>query len=128
MSAGWLVVSHGLWIAGLAIVLAVLSWAWWIAGEEVLRQAPSTRSGCLRMYPSARLRMYPSARLRMYQDVSGRKSLGAVLSRRGPRRALDVGAAVFCSGLAATGRAWWGQVLWALLAAVWAARALLGQE
>jgi hypothetical protein len=85
----WLVVSHGLWIGGLSIVLAVLSGARWIAGEEGVR-------------------------------------LGAVLARYGPRRALDVGAAVFCSGLAATGRVWWEQVLWALLAAVWAARAWVG--
>lgn len=86
MNEVWLVVSHGLWIAGLAVVLAVLSGAWWMASEEEVR-------------------------------------LGAVMVRRGPRRALDLGAAVFCSGLAATGRVWWEQVLWALLAAVCAARA-----
>ena len=73
----WHVVSNSIWIAGLAMLLAALSWARWIGENQ---------------------------------------------GRRRPRLALNLGLALFCAGLAATGRGWWERVLWGLLSAVWVAR------
>jgi hypothetical protein len=33
----WLVLSNGLWLAGLALLLAAVSWAWWAAGVDGVR-------------------------------------------------------------------------------------------
>ena len=41
------------------------------------------------------------------------------------QQALSGAAFLFCAGLAATSRTWWEQLLWGLLAAAWAVRALL---
>lgn len=83
MIDAWAVASNLLWIAGLAIVLAALSWQRWIGGQDPTRRPASV--------------------------------------------ALNVGLALFCAGMAATGRGWSERVLWALLAAVWAARTLAGR-
>jgi hypothetical protein len=80
-----------LWIAGLAVLLAVLSWARWIAAGE-------------------------------------RIPMRAVLARTRPRQVLHLGLALFCAGLALTGRAWWECVLWGLLAATWTIRAWMGKR
>ena len=42
----------------------------------------------------------------------------AILARPGARRAWGLGAALFCAGMAATGRAWWEWVLWGVLGVV----------
>ena len=75
----WYITSNSIWIAGLAVILAALSWARWIDGEDQ--------------------------------------------GRRQPGLALNLGLALFCVGLAATGRGWWERALWGLLSAVWVARA-----
>ena len=52
MSGLWLVLANGLWILGLAVILAALSWASWVAHEQkrtfirVLGQADSQRALC----------------------------------------------------------------------------------
>ena len=52
MSGVWLVLANGLWILGLAMILAALSWASWVAHEQqhtfirVLSQAGSQRALC----------------------------------------------------------------------------------
>lgn len=74
----WGVIANSLWILGLALLLATLSWSSWIASVEKVR-------------------------------------LRAVLARPGVQRVLNVGLALFCAGLASTGRAWWERVLWGLL-------------
>jgi len=82
----WKVLASGLWILGLAVILAGLSWAHWIAATAGIR-------------------------------------LGAALRRPDVQRVLDVGLALFCVGLAATGRARWEQVLWGALAVAWGVHA-----
>jgi hypothetical protein len=81
----WGTVSSGLWIAGLAVLLAVLSWAHWIATGQQTR-------------------------------------MRVVLGRAHPRQVLHLGLALFCAGLAATGRAWWERILWWLLTGIWVIR------
>ena len=76
----WLVASNSLWIAGLSLLLATVSWASWVASVEEVR-------------------------------------MRAVLARRGARRAWGLGMALLCTGMAATGRAWWEYTLWGVLAA-----------
>ncbi len=49
-----------------------------------------------------------------------------VCARSPGRRWTCVGLALFCAGAAATGRSWWEQVLWTLLAAAWAVGASSG--
>ena len=78
----WLVVSNSLWIAGLSLILATLSWASWAAS----------------------------------QDGTGSVRLSTTLTRPSVRRAWELGAALFCAGMAATGRAWWEWALWGVLA------------
>ena len=75
----WLVASNSLWIAGLSLLLATVSWASWAASVD-------------------------KGRMR------------AILARPGARRAWGLGTALFCAGMAATGRAWWEWVLWGTLA------------
>jgi hypothetical protein len=74
----WLVFSNSLWIVGLSLLLATVSWASWAASVEALR-------------------------------------FRTVLARRAPRRAWCLGTALFCAGMAATGRAWWERGLWGVL-------------
>ena len=76
----WFVASNSLWIAGLSLLLATISWASWTATVDKVRMV-------------------------------------AVLTRPGVRRAWAVGIALFCAGVAVTGRAWWEQGLWGMLAA-----------
>ena len=82
----WGLLASSLWIAGLAVLLAVLSWAHWVAAGEQI-------------------------------------SMRAVLARARPRQVLHLGLALFCAGLAATGRTWWEHSLWGLLTAIWGVRA-----
>jgi hypothetical protein len=49
--------------------------------------------------------------------------LRAVLVRPGIRLAVNLSLFLVCAGLAATAQAWWGRILWGLLAAAWVARA-----
>ena len=58
-----------------------------------------------------------------WQSRIQRLSLRAVLHQSGVRRTLGVGLALFASGMAATGGAWWEWVLWGGLALFWAGRA-----
>ena len=81
------VAANALWILGLALILAALSWARWVAARENVRFRVALR--------------YP-----------------------GVARALDGGLMLFCAGLAATARTGWEQVLWGVLAAVWALLAI----
>jgi hypothetical protein len=83
----WFVASNSLWIAGLSLLLATISWASWAASVEGAR-------------------------------------MGTLLARRGARRAWSLGLALFSSGLAATGRAWWERALWGALAIAFLASAL----
>ena len=76
----WLVASNTLWIAGLSLLLAALSWASWAAGVEGIR-------------------------------------VGDALARLGARLVVSLGMAMFCAGLAATGRARGEVLLWVALAA-----------
>jgi hypothetical protein len=46
-----------------------------------------------------------------------------VLCRPRMQRVLSLGLMLFCAGLAATGRAWWEQTLWGLLAVIFAVQA-----
>jgi len=48
-----------------------------------------------------------------------------VLGWAGHQMALDLGLALFCSGLAATSRRWWERALWGLLAVAWVVQAVL---
>jgi hypothetical protein len=89
----WLVVSNSVWIAGLSVVLAAVSWASWKASVERAE----------------------GARLR------------TVLARPGVRLVWALGMALFCAGMAATGRAWWERALWGALAVAFAVYALLPQ-
>lgn len=82
----WGILANSLWILGLAVLLAALSWAHWAASVEKVR-------------------------------------FRAVLGRPRVQRVLNLGLALFCAGLAVTGRVWWERVLWGLLAAVWAVQA-----
>jgi len=75
--------ANALWILGLALILAALSWAYWVAAQENVR-------------------------------------FRVALSRPGVARALDGGLMLFCAGLAATARTGWEQVVWGVLAVVWA--------
>jgi len=81
------VVANTLWILGLALILAALSWARWVAARENVR-------------------------------------FRVALSRPGVARALDGGLMLFCAGLAATARTGWEQVLWGVMAGVWALLAI----
>jgi hypothetical protein len=47
------------------------------------------------------------------------KRLRTVLGQSRMRQGLNLGLALFCVGLAATGRTWWERILWGLLAAAW---------
>ena len=75
------VAANLLWILGLSLVLAALSWANWAARTSRTR----LRSG---------------------------------LARPSIRRALDLGLALFCTGLATTAHRGWEKALWALTALV----------
>ena len=75
----WLVVSNSLWITGLSLLLATISWASWTANIEDIR-------------------------------------LYVLLARPGMRRAWGLGIALFCTGMATTGHAWWEWGLWGTLA------------
>ena len=75
----WSVVANSLWILGLAVTLAALSWGYWAASTEETQ-------------------------------------FRVVLDRLWLQRVVGLGLALFCVGLAATGRAWWERFLWALLA------------
>jgi hypothetical protein len=90
----WLVASNSLWIAGLSLLLATLSWASW--ASSVGRE--------------------DGARFR------------AILARPGVRRMWGLGLALFCSGMAATGHAWWEWGLWGGLAASFLIFAVLGSR
>lgn len=47
----WWVVSNSLWVAGLALLLATLSWAWWAASVEGVRaRAALARAGARRVW------------------------------------------------------------------------------
>ena len=46
----------------------------------------------------------------------GERRLRVMLVQPGVQRAVGLGMALFCAGLAATGRWWWGRALWAALA------------
>jgi hypothetical protein len=87
----WFVASNSLWILGLSILLAVLSWASWAAS--------------------------------LSEDARGMPAFRAALARPGAQRAAWLGAALFCAGMAATGRGWWERVLWGALALIGLARA-----
>jgi hypothetical protein len=50
--------------------------------------------------------------------------LRIVLSRSGTQHGLDWALFLFCTGLAATSRRWWEQILWGLLALAWVVQAL----
>jgi hypothetical protein len=76
----WFVASNSLWIAGLSLLLATVSWASWTASM-------------------------------------GESRMAAALAQPGARRAWAAGIALFCAGMAVTGRAWWEQGLWGTLAA-----------
>lgn len=89
MISPWGILANGLWIAGLAVLLAGASWAHWRAGME----RPRWRT---------------------------------MLKQAGIRRALNVGAGLFCAGMSATGRRWWEWVLWGLLALGFSLQAVLG--
>ena len=78
----WYVVAHSLWMLGLAILVAALSWAHWAAGV----------AGC---------------------------GLRDAVRRPAVRRGIEIGLVFFGAGMGATGRHWWEQGLWWLLAAVW---------
>lgn len=73
------VAANALWVLGLALILAALSWANWVAARERIR-------------------------------------FRSALGQPGIRRATDGGLVLFCAGLAATGRTWWEQALWGVLA------------
>ena len=76
----WFVAFNSLWIVGLSLLLATISWASWTA-------------------------------------TVGKTRMAAVLTQPGIRRAWAVGIALFCAGMAVTGRVWWEQGLWGTLAA-----------
>jgi hypothetical protein len=76
----WYVASNSLWIAGLSLLLAAISWASWRAS-------------------------------------AGKTRIAAALTQPGARRAWAFGIALFCAGMAVTGRVWWEQGLWGTLAA-----------
>ena len=84
----WGVIANSLWVLGLSVLLAALSWAHWVASTEKSR-------------------------------------FRTVLRRPATQLTLDLGLFLFCSGLAATARAWWERVLWGLLAAAWVVQAYL---
>ena len=88
--------ANGLWVAGLALLLATLSWAHWRASREHWRASRE------------------------------RRTLRAELHRPATGRTLNAGMVLFCAGLAATGRRWWEWVLWGLLALGFLAQAVLG--
>jgi hypothetical protein len=75
----WFVAFNSLWLIGLSILLATVSWASWAASVRKARMAD--------------ILMLPDA-----------------------RRVWGIGMALFCAGMAATGRAWWEYGLWGTLA------------
>jgi hypothetical protein len=62
------------------------------------------------------------------EDARGILAFRAALARPGARRATWLGTALFCAGMAATGRAWWERVLWGALALIGLARALFPER
>jgi hypothetical protein len=84
----WTVLANSLWILGVAVLLAIVSWAYWVANTQGDR-------------------------------------FRTVMNLPRTQQALNGAAFLFCVGLAATSRIWWEQLLWGLLAAAWAVRALL---
>lgn len=78
----WGVAANGLWVVGLSVVVAALSWAYWCAVEEGT-------------------------------------GISTALGRAGVRRAVDLGLAFFCAGLAATSRRTWERVVWGALGVFW---------
>lgn len=78
----WGAATTGVWVAGLAAVLAAASWGHWMASVEGMR-------------------------------------FGEALGRRGVGWAIDVGFALFCTGLAAAEQEWWRRGLWGVLALMW---------
>ena len=94
----WAVAANGLWVLGLSLVLAALSYGRWERAAS--RRSPARSAGDER------------------QDVQpGRGRASATWA--------DLGVLLFCAGLAATSDRWWERVVWSVLALAWAIRAAL---
>jgi hypothetical protein len=74
----WFVASNSLWLVGLSLLLATISWASWAASV-------------------------------------GKARMVDILMQPDTRRIWGIGMALFCAGMAVTGRAWWEYGLWGML-------------